>query len=348
MIMFCTNCGNEMLDEAKFCTVCGTRVANEEPQAPVQTPTPEQYIQKQPTYDGHYQQPIRNSNIALISVLSGLLLLSIAVILLIVFKVIKIELAEPTVLAKVESTPVPAISEEPTPAPTPMPTPTQTPAPTVKPVATPTPMPTPTPAPTEEPLPQLTKDDMLAYFLEVAVTAEDNLILRWEKPLKVQIIGNYTDEDYERIVSQLDMFNGIGTLPPITVVKKGGNFLIHFVPMKEMGKVMSIFEDKYPSNYYYAYDNYKLTKYVTAIASDVPTQKERNYLVLEMITRGLGIFNSSSKYKFSIFQTEWTNSQTLSDLDYIIIGMLYYPEIKPGVMKEATAEKLKEWLYSIK
>lgn len=298
-------------------------------------------MQGQQFYAAPYPQPKKSSNnIILLSVFGGLLLIGVVVIMLIGLKVFDFTPAKSAVKSTVENTPLPVLSAKPSPSAAP--TPTRTPMPTKKPANT--------PVATASPVHSsgITKEDMLAYFLEVAVLQPEGFLLRWEAPIKVEIKGNYTDEDYERIVSQLDMFNDIGTLPPITVVKKGGNFTIHLVPMAQMNQIFPDYKDGYRSYYnYYWNDDYQLNKFVTSVASDETSQEQRNYLLLEMIARGMGIFNGSTKYQDSIFQSEWTDLQSLSDLDYMVIGMLYCPAIKPGILKTNTEVQLKEWLGSI-
>lgn len=60
--MFCTKCGSEVPDSAKFCTKCGAPVQSEQPQqqeATYQDPAPQ--VEQQPAYqapqDPSYQAP---------------------------------------------------------------------------------------------------------------------------------------------------------------------------------------------------------------------------------------------------------------------------------------------------
>jgi hypothetical protein len=79
------------------------------------------------------------------------------------------------------------------------------------------------------------------------------------------------------------------------------------------------------------------------IATDVTNQVQRNHLILEEFTQGLGLLNDSSLYQDSIFQMDWTEIQALSPLDKLIVRMLYAPVIKAG-MKDNVTSKLNAWL----
>lgn len=329
--MYCTQCGSEVMDGAQYCSNCGSQT--EQTDHSQQTaPLPEQYAQEQPMYPV-YPQEKRHSNNILTSVIVSTLLIGFVVFMLINFKVINIKPLKPAKMTSVDTTPAAVLSTKPS----------TTPKLTAKPTRNPTNSPIATAVPVTSS--KLTKEEMLDYFLELAVTKQDEILLRWKEPIKVEINGDYTEVDYDRIVGQLDQFNDMGAFPPITVVEKDGNFLIHFVPKKQMVKVLENWEDGYLSYYNYYYDDdYQLSKYVTAIASDETSQTERNYLCLEMMTRGLGIFNASSDDPDSIFQKDWTNIQTLSDLDYKVINMLYNSSIKPGPLQPNTKDLLLKWL----
>ena len=179
---------------------------------------------------------------------------------------------------------------------------------------------------------ELSSQQILEYFLQVGVDARDGHVKKWTVPIKVQILGNYTSQDYNRIIDQLDMFNDIALLPAITVVKSGGNFFIHFVPENQMSKVIPQYEAGY-SAYYYCYwnDNYQLTKYIVTIASDTLNQSERNSITLRMLMRGLGFYNTGTIYSDSILYTGWPTILQLPDIDYYILEVLYNKAVKAGM-----------------
>ena len=57
MALFCTNCGSQIPDGARFCPACGSP-APVQPQAPAQQPPVQQQPFQQPAYEqAPYQQP---------------------------------------------------------------------------------------------------------------------------------------------------------------------------------------------------------------------------------------------------------------------------------------------------
>lgn len=60
-------------------------------------------------------------------------------------------------------------------------------------------------------------------------------------------------------------------------------------------------------------------------------QTERNYLAREEIAPMLGLAKDPDRYPTSIFQQNWTTTQSYADLDRALIEMLYRPQLRPGM-----------------
>jgi hypothetical protein len=70
-------------------------------------------------------------------------------------------------------------------------------------------------------------NEKAAYFEETAFYNQ-SWLCRWEGPIKVQCLGNYTLEDRIQVLSMIeDVKNDLGTIP-IQLVNDGGNLFIHF------------------------------------------------------------------------------------------------------------------------
>lgn len=214
------------------------------------------------------------------------------------------------------------------------PTPTETTTATV----TATPISTATPA-------TYTPAQFKDYFYEIALGTEfysqTNRIRKWKEPLTLEVKGSPTAEDLATLNSVAsEIIQITGGQMTIKIVPSGGNSKIWFAPLADLPK----YEPKIlPDNwgfFYASWDgNFNIYTTNIVIATDKPTQKERNHLIREELTQSLGLMQDSSKYPDSIFYIEWTDTQDYSELDKAVIEELYLPEVKAG-MTQAELEKI--------
>jgi len=183
----------------------------------------------------------------------------------------------------------------------------------------------------------ISDSDLIDYFCQVALNVEygsaNGVLKRWEKPLRVKVSGDYTDEDYATLTDHIDTLNGLGILPKISIVSSDANFFIYFVPLDEMDDVIPGYVEG-NWGYFYLYwgsSSYVINKAYMGIATDVTTQAARNHLILEEFTQALGLMNDSYDYEDSIFQAEWTTTQSLMDIDYMLLYMLYNDYLEAGM-----------------
>lgn len=178
------------------------------------------------------------------------------------------------------------------------------------------------------------------YFSEIALKSEyndnnDNLIHKWEAPIKVEVRGTPTEEDratLNRIISEL---NSLKIVPPTSIVNSGGNYLVYFVPLEEMGNVISGYVENnwgFVSTYWDVNNN--ITDAEAAIAVDMMNQEERNHIILEEFVQGFGMLNDSYDYADSIFQQDWNVVQDLMPIDWAVIRILYHPDLYSGMTKD--------------
>ena len=327
---FCPKCGGRISAQETFCAQCGMPL--NAPSGGIYTGTPAQPVYQAPVQ--HAWQPPAPpfaapsaaqrtpAGVIVLFVISCVLLLGA-----LAFGVWRFLLDKPVLSASSNNIAAsPAISTMPAQS-------SQKPAvmPTLKPSATPTKKPaaTPSPAPSAETEP-------LALLAEAALDSSDGILKRWEQPIKVEIKGSYTQEDYDLIVSQLDMINELGMVPQITVVESGGNCSINYVTTAEMKSLLEYYEDGYPTYFnYYWNDSYQLTKLVGAISTDsadIKTQTQRNSYTVKMIMRCLGFLGNNNHITNSALQ-KGSTLQALADNDFIFLSMLYSPAVKSGMNK---------------
>jgi hypothetical protein len=230
-----------------------------------------------------------------------------------------------------ESTPTPATSPSPLPTPTPSPEPTPTPKPS---------------------LPALNAKAQVAldYFLAVALNSEyhgaegKGIIKRWEQPITFEVTGKYTKKDMQCIDNFIKALSTVEGIPPVSRAEKDGNNKLYFVTLDELAGVCPGYVSgnwAYTTAYWL---DYKMDSTLSGVAIDVTNQKQRNHLIIERLTDSLGLLDDVNKYPDSIFYDKWTETQKLSDLDWLLIRMLYSPAVKAGMGAEEATENLILWL----
>ncbi|WP_063800859.1 DUF2927 domain-containing protein [Mastigocoleus testarum] len=186
--------------------------------------------------------------------------------------------------------------------------------------------------------PNIYTPEEINYFLEIALGAEfsagSNLIRKWDRDLRIKIIGSPTPEDLNTLKSVINEINSLVSGIKLNIVDNKPNVKIHFVPVSQFRR----YEPNYqPGNYGYAWTNWNQNNTINSanilIASAGVNQQERSHLIREELTQSLGLLRDSYKYKNSIFYQPWTDTNRYSQIDKKVIQILYQPQIRPGMTK---------------
>jgi hypothetical protein len=342
--MYCPKCGQLLPLQSSFCPACGNQVqsASGQPTCQGDTPFPQPYGQQPPL------PPVPKSPKNPIGIILAIGLPVLALIILAALLVNGI-LSWPFTPPDIESTTTSsrsATTAKPTRSPSPGQTTGTTSAATEESSSAAT-----TIQVTGRPI-NLSEAEILDYFAEIALKREygggdfDGVVCRWEQVVKVEIKGGYTNEDYDFLTSHIDWMNSLDGLPEISVVSSGGNYQVTFTSLDNMkNEIPGYVEGNWGFINLRWNDTGQITQANMGIATDVTNQAQRNHLILEEFTQGFGLLNDSPKYPDSIFQIEWTETQSLSSLDELVVRMLYSPVIEAG-MKDNVLAALEDWLLT--
>lgn len=69
------------------------------------------------------------------------------------------------------------------------------------------------------------------------------------------------------------------------------------------------------------------------IAADVTDQRSRDHLIQEEFFGALGLLNDHDLYSDSIVYQPWTTVQQPSEVDWLMLNMVYSPLLSPGMEK---------------
>lgn len=232
--------------------------------------------------------------------------------------------------------------------------PPTTAAPTQAPTVPPTEPPT--APPTEPPhsslyLPDVAVEDVISYFNEVCLSAEfvnsgdPSYLQRWRTPISYAVLGDFTPEDLETISDFASWLNEIPGFPGmyITDDAASANLPIYFCDQQEM-------VDRMGDNFWgmdgavtFWYLDDAIYDAIICIRSDLDREL-RNSVILEEIYNGLGPIQDTSLRPDSIIYAEFSTPQKLTDMDKLILKLLYHPELSCG-MSAAECESAIRNLY---
>ncbi len=189
------------------------------------------------------------------------------------------------------------------------------------------------------------------YFSEIALKSEfndsgDYMLHRWADKVRVEVIGDASEEDLETLDRIIAELNAISSLPEIRRVSENGNYTVTFCLLDEMAyNVSGYVEDNWGFVSIFWNNWGEITSAEAAIAIDVLNQRERNHIILEEFVQGFGMLNDSYDYMDSIFQQDWTTVQDLMPIDWAVIRILYHPVLSSGMVKDPIYKKLVQELF---
>lgn len=190
-------------------------------------------------------------------------------------------------------------------------------------------------------------------FLDSAFSVEfgsngRNFMVRWNKPVTVSLEGDYTPEDevfFDAFINGFDQKMqeyGAKAFPGISRVDSPDKARVRVIYCKldEMDQYMEFYEPDNWGLFEYWYDDYVMTRGTVTIATDVTKPVQRNHLLMEELVGTLGLTNDIYTYSDSIVYQPWTETQQLSDMDWLMLSYLYSSRTKSGMTAVQAYEAL--------
>lgn len=162
-------------------------------------------------------------------------------------------------------------------------------------------------------------------------------LIRWTKPLRIYVGGKPTPTDLRELNSFLtDLAVHVPMMPNASIVdsKADANITLYYVPLEEMDQYVTNYVEGNWGIFTYWHSGHQMVRAEIAIATDVTTQKARTHLMKEELVGVLGLTNDHDEYADSILYQSWTTTQELSDVDWLMLNMLYHPDVNPGMIWE--------------
>ena len=193
-------------------------------------------------------------------------------------------------------------------------------------------------APAEEKLhiPEVDVEDVILWFNEVCLDAEmvhsgnAALLQKWADPIRYQILGAPTPEDRAVLENFSAWLNTVEGFPGISETEENANLRIHFVPEAEMQAVMGPGFDGLDGAVTFWYAENEIYDATVCIRTDI-SQTLRNSVILEEVYNGLGPIQDTALRPDSIIWANFSEPQSLTAVDELILQLLYHPDMLPGM-----------------
>ena len=198
----------------------------------------------------------------------------------------------------------------------------------------------------------LSVDALILYFEEVCLDAEvinggdPSKLQKWAEPILYQIYGAPTAEDLEQLdrftrwLETVEGFPGIREAAP----EEPPNVDIHFCDAEQMASLLGDWTWGCDGGVTFWYDADKIWSATVCIRTDIP-QEVRNSVILEELYNGLGPVQDTDLREDSLIWSGYSSPQWLTDVDMLILQLLYHPSLEPGMDREACAEAIRSLYY---
>lgn len=218
---------------------------------------------------------------------------------------------------------------------------------------------TPTQAPTVEPahseyyIPGLDVDTLINYFCEVVLDAEyssggnASLVQKWDSKIKYYVQGELSESDMMYLQDTVDYVNSIYGFPGMeeTAYEWDANLKIHFVNADKLVELMGSDFALCDGGVTFWYDDYnRIYNEIICYRNDID-QYTRNSVIIEEIYNGLGPVQDTWLRPDSIIYAEYTTPQKMTEIDELILELLYHPEIECGMDADECAEVIRKLYY---
>lgn len=201
-------------------------------------------------------------------------------------------------------------------------------------------------------------DEVINYFCEVVLQTEYSdgvgdatLVQKWTDRICYRIYGEATEQDKRILTEFFQQLNEIDGFPGI--VPAGENDLtdlaLYFYDYENFNRNFGEFLNYEMADgavqYWYYTDTNVIYDARIGYRTDID-QYTRNSVLLEEVFNGLGITDTVLR-EDSIAYQGFSQPQELSEIDWLMIKLLYHPEMKAGMNREECVKVIRK-IYPFK
>ena len=199
----------------------------------------------------------------------------------------------------------------------------------------------------------LAVEDVITYFNEVCldceyiISGDPSVVQKWMEPIFYVVHGDPTEEDLEVLNEFTVWLNTIEGFPGIYAAQDADypNLQIYFCSGPDMLELLG-------ENFFYMdggvtfwYDGENQIYDATICCRTELDQQLRNSVILEEIYNGLGPVQDTALREDSIIYAEFSQPQALTEIDELILRLLYHPDIQCGMNAEECEAVIRKLYY---
>lgn len=201
-------------------------------------------------------------------------------------------------------------------------------------------------------IPDLEVDEIILYFNEVCLDAEfvmggdPSRLQKWVDPIIYQLNGDYTQEDLDVLHRFAGWLNSIEGFPGIYESANGEipNLQIYFCTQQTMTEILGENFTNMDGGVTFWYDNDEIYDATICYRTEID-QYLRNSVILEEIYNGLGPVQDTERRSDSIIYSGYSDPQELTQVDEVILKLLYHPDMKCGMNAEECENIIRRLYY---
>lgn len=201
-------------------------------------------------------------------------------------------------------------------------------------------------------IPGLSVEDVLLYFNEVCLNAEfinsgdPSYLQKWTEPVVYILYGEPTREDRHTLEAFAQWLNYIPDFPGIweTTDPAQATLSIHFCSQDELLALMGDHFQDVDGAVTFWYEDNEIYSAIICCRADID-QQTRNSVILEELYNGLGPIQDTVLRPDSILYADFSQPQDLTEIDELILQLLYHPDMKCGMNTAACEAVIRELYY---
>ncbi len=190
------------------------------------------------------------------------------------------------------------------------------------------------------------RQQALALFRTCGMSGEygdsRDFVIRWAEPIRIYVDGSPSRKDLQTIDDfLLELACRVPEMPPISRVdsEARANMVIHFCRTSRFGDYLTMYESNLIGCFTVYYNNSRINRAVVCIATDI-SQSDRVSTILEEITGALGLCNDHTLYTDSILHNDYNTAMKLSEVDWMMLNILYSSHVQPGYTYDQVADAI--------
>ena len=195
-------------------------------------------------------------------------------------------------------------------------------------------------------------EDVILWFNEVVLDSEfsyggnSSLVQKWTGSIRYSIEGEATEEDLRVLENFTSWLNGVKGFPGIRRAGEGesANMLIRFGDAQMIVDFLGSDYTNVDGGVRYWYSSNAIYEAKVAYKTDI-SQNTRNSVILEEIYNGLGLVQDTSLRSDSIIWQGYSTPQSLTQVDKLLLKLLYHPDIKCGMNAQECEAVIRSLYY---